>query len=64
MKFLIDSNSTPEEKNKIFKVKDYIGDLCNLMASIIRSATSKISFEEFHKTGAFHLYKAIFGEEN
>ena len=52
---MIDKNSSNEEKNKIFKVKDYIGDLCNLMASIIRSATSKISFEEFHKTSAYHL---------
>ena len=45
---MIDKNSSNEEKNKIFKVKDYIGDLCNLMASIIRSATSKISLERIY----------------
>eukprot|EP00828_Plagiopyla_frontata_P033497 TRINITY_DN434_c0_g1_i3.p1 TRINITY_DN434_c0_g1~~TRINITY_DN434_c0_g1_i3.p1 ORF type:complete len:1103 (+),score=209.21 TRINITY_DN434_c0_g1_i3:125-3433(+) len=63
VKFQIDQNSSNEEKNKIFKVKDYVADLCYQIASITRSATSQISFEEFHKSSAQYIQKAIFGNE-
>lgn len=45
-------------------MKDPIGDLCNIMASTIRQAVANISFEEFHKTSARLIRKAIFGENN
>lgn len=50
-----------EESEKIFAVKDFIGDLCNSMASKVRSAVAGVDFDTFHKTSARTLRKAVFG---
>jgi len=50
-----------EEQEKIFNVKDFIGDLCNLMAAKIRSAVASVDFDTFHKTSAKLIRKSIFG---
>ena len=55
----------PEDSAKIFAVKDFIGDLCNIMASKVRSAVAGADFDTFHKTSARLLRKAVFGvDEN
>lgn len=55
----------PEELSKIFAVKDFIGDLCNVMASKIRSAVASVDFDSFHKTSARLIRKSVFGlDEN
>jgi len=45
----------------IFNVKDFIGDMCNLMASKVRSAVASVDFDTFHKTSARLIRRAIFG---
>ena len=50
-----------EESAKIFAVKDFIGDLCNVMASKVRSAVASVDFDSFHKTSARLIRKSIFG---
>lgn len=46
---------------KIFNVRDFIGDMCNLMAAKVRSAVASVYFDTFHKTSAKVIRKAIFG---
>jgi major vault protein len=58
--FVVDKND-PNDANNIFNVKDFIGDLCNLMASKVRSAVASADFDTFHKTSARLIRKAIFG---
>jgi major vault protein len=45
----------------IFNIRDFIGDMCNLMAAKVRAAVASSSFEDFHKSSAFIIRKAIFG---
>ena len=49
------------EAAKIFNVKDFIGDLCNLMASKVRATVASADFDTFHKTSARLIRKSIFG---
>lgn len=49
------------DSTKIFNVKDFIGDLCNLMASKVRAAVASADFDTFHKTSARLIRKSIFG---
>jgi major vault protein len=52
----------PEQGKKIFNVKDFVGDLCNLMANQVRSAVASADFDTFHKTSARLIRKSVFGE--
>lgn len=62
--FKVDKESQ-EDASKIFAVKDFVGDLCNTMASIIRGAVASVDFDTFHKTSARLIRKAVFGvDEN
>ena len=62
--FRVDKKSQ-EDAGRIFQVKDFIGDLCNIMASKVRSAVASVDFDTFHKTSARLIRKAIFGfDEN
>lgn len=42
-------------------MKDFIGDLCNLMASKVRAAVASADFDTFHKTSARLIRRSIFG---
>ena len=46
---------------KIFNVKDFVGDACSAIASKVRGEVASLSFELFHKLSARHIRKAIFG---
>lgn len=59
-KFEVDRNN-PKECAKIFNIRDFIGDMCNLMASKVRAAVAGKTFEEFHQSSAFVIRNAIFG---
>eukprot|EP01017_Pseudomicrothorax_dubius_P016763 TRINITY_DN1896_c0_g1_i6.p1 TRINITY_DN1896_c0_g1~~TRINITY_DN1896_c0_g1_i6.p1 ORF type:complete len:800 (+),score=283.28 TRINITY_DN1896_c0_g1_i6:30-2429(+) len=61
--FRIDKTSQ-EDSSKIFNVRDFIGDMCNLMASKVRSAVAAVTFEMFHKSSAKIIRKAIFGVDS
>lgn len=60
-KFNIDKTNI-EQTKKIFNVKDFIGDLCNKMASKVRSAVACVDFDTFHKTSAKLIRKSVFGQ--
>ncbi len=46
---------------KIFNVRDFIGDMCSSMASRIRATVASMPFDQFHKSSARSIRKAIFG---
>jgi len=48
---------------KIFKIRDFIGDMVKTLASRIRSTTATISFEDFHKNSDLYIRKSVFGED-
>lgn len=58
--FLYDPNDQTKN-NKVFEVRDFIGNLCNQMASKIRSVVATVAFDEFHKNSAKIIRKSIFG---
>ena len=41
-----------EEAKKLFSVADFVGDLCEAMASRIRGTVSSITFDDFHKNSS------------
>jgi major vault protein len=54
-----------EAYQKVFAIKDFIGDLCTLCASLIRSTVAGIQFEQFHEASAKIIRTCIFGvDEN
>lgn len=54
-----------ESYKKVFVIKDFIGDLCTLCASLIRSTVAGIPFEQFHESSAKIIRTCIFGvDEN
>ena len=59
-KFDVDINDK-EQSQKIFNVKDFVGDACSAIASRVRGEVAGISFEQFHQLSARHIRKAIFG---
>lgn len=58
--FRVDKNDE-SSATSIFNVKDFIGDMCNLMASKVRSAVASVDFDTFHKTSARLIRRSIFG---
>ena len=45
----------------IFNVRDFIGDMCSQMASRVRATVASMPFDQFHKSSARTIRKAIFG---
>jgi major vault protein len=41
--------SDPAESDKLFCIRDFVGDACKAMASRIRGVVSTVNFETFHK---------------
>jgi len=58
--FRVDKNNK-EEAQKIFMIKDFVGDLCNIMASKVRAAVAGVSFDDFHKNSARLIRVSVFG---
>jgi len=50
-----------ESYKKVFVIKDFIGNLCILCASLIRATVASISFEQFHESSAKIIRTCIFG---
>ena len=61
--FDVDRNNQ-EQAQSIFNVRDFIGDMCNLMASKVRGAVAGVPFEDFHKNSARLIRKSIFGTDD
>jgi len=64
--FNVTIDDAEDKKKKIFDVKDFIGDMCNIMAAKVRQAVAGADFDTFHKTSAKLIRRSIFGvnEEN
>jgi len=53
----------PEQANKIFAVKDFVGDACKTIASRVRGAAAAQTFEDFHRYSSDIIKAAVFGRE-
>jgi len=51
-----------DSADKIFSVKDFIGNMCSLMAAKIRSEVAQQTFEVFHKGFAKIIRASMFGQ--
>eukprot|EP01129_Flabellula_baltica_P005522 TRINITY_DN200_c0_g1_i2.p1 TRINITY_DN200_c0_g1~~TRINITY_DN200_c0_g1_i2.p1 ORF type:complete len:830 (-),score=247.95 TRINITY_DN200_c0_g1_i2:68-2536(-) len=53
-----------EEARSIFQVPDFIGDFCKAIASRVRGAIARHSFDNFHRGSANIIRSAVFGEDS
>ena len=58
--FEVDRNK-PESFERVFKVRDFVGNICNFMASRVRGAVAGATFDQFHRESARIIRKSIFG---
>ena len=61
-RFKIDKENK-EEANRIFQVRDFVGDACKTIASRVRGAVSAYSFEDFHQRSSDIIKAAVFGKK-
>jgi len=52
-----------ENPSKIFSVPDFVGDACKAIASRVRGAVARSTFDNFHKHSADLIREAVFGRE-
>jgi len=50
-----------ESSERIFAIKDFIGNMCSIMAAKIRAAVAVQTFDEFHKNFAKIVRTSVFG---
>jgi len=53
----------PKNPSKIFAVPDFVGDACKAIASRVRGAVARTTFDSFHKHSADLIREAVFGKE-
>jgi len=53
-----------KEPSKIFAVPDFVGDACKAIASQVRGAVARTTFDNFHKHSADLIREAVFGKED
>jgi len=46
---------------KLFQVPDFVGDACKTIASRVRGAVARVTFDEFHRQSADIIRSAVFG---
>jgi major vault protein len=61
--WIFDIKNDVDSALKIFKIRDFIGDMVKTLASKIRSTTATIPFEDFHKNSDLYIRKSVFGED-
>jgi len=52
-----------QNHSKIFAVPDFVGDACKAIASRVRGAVARTTFDNFHKHSADLIREAVFGKE-
>jgi major vault protein len=62
-RFDIDKDSI-DHLNKIFQVKDFVGDCCKAIASRIRGIVSSVNFDSFHKDSSNIVQNGVFGKDS
>jgi len=60
-KWQFDVEGDSEKDKAIFRVNDFIGYVCENLASRIRQVAAENDFETFHKTASVLIRRAIFG---
>lgn len=50
--------------SRIFVVRDFVGDACKAVASLVRAAAAASAFDVFHKNSAEIITKAVFGQKD
>jgi major vault protein len=55
------ANLSNEEKEKIFQVRDFVGDTCKAIGGRVRGAVATSNFDDFHKNSARVIRAAVFG---
>lgn len=59
------NSQSKEDKEKLFSVPDFVGDLCKAIASRVRGAVAGVKFDDFHKNSAKIIRSSVFGlDEN
>lgn len=53
-----------EDLEKLFQIKDFIGDCCKSIASRIRGIVSSVSFDQFHKESSNIVQLGVFGKDD
>jgi len=53
--------SSPESSAKLFAVPDFVGDICKLIGSQVRSAVAATTFDDFHRESARIIRASVFG---
>lgn len=61
-RFVFDKENQ-DDVNKIFSVKDFVGDACKTIASRVRGAVSMFTFEDFHQRSNDIIKAAVFGKK-
>eukprot|EP01015_Nassula_variabilis_P025331 TRINITY_DN493_c0_g1_i9.p1 TRINITY_DN493_c0_g1~~TRINITY_DN493_c0_g1_i9.p1 ORF type:complete len:718 (+),score=194.36 TRINITY_DN493_c0_g1_i9:218-2371(+) len=52
-----------QANERLFSVKDFVGDACKSIASRVRGAVSAITFEDFHTKSSTIIRAAVFGKD-
>jgi len=55
------ANLPKEEREKIFQVRDFVGDTCKAIGGRVRGAVATSNFDDFHKNSARVIRAAVFG---
>jgi major vault protein len=61
--FRVSKESSQEDQNKLFSVKDFVGVVCKSLQSRVRGAVSSSTFEDFHTNSGSRIQQAIFGKK-
>jgi major vault protein len=54
----------PVQADKLFSVRDFVGDCAKALASRVRGAVAGQKFDDFHKHSAEVIKQAVFGRDN
>lgn len=62
-KFGIETDNK-QDLEKLFNVKDFVGDCCKSIASRIRGIVSSVNFDSFHKDSSNIVQTGVFGKDS
>ena len=60
--FEITDKKNKEQCASLFNVPDFVGDACKAIASLVRGAVARETFDHFHKYSSTVIRNAVFGE--
>lgn len=60
--FEIQDKANKQQCASLFNVPDFVGDACKAIASLVRGAVARETFDHFHKYSSLVIRNAVFGE--